>query len=167
MKSKIHDLSFCEPAKQFQKNKLLRMSKKIYIILLFLPFLFSCDAGTINYNNPNLPSYPVNLTLNTNFPPDSNVLFPGNYTVNYSQGIAGIVVFNTGSGFNAFDLACPNQVYGSACSSAMTIQGIEAKCNCNTAESPYSLYSGQSPGQPYTMKPYRVEVGDGFLHITN
>ena len=141
--------------------------KKILILLVFFPILFGCDAGTINYNNPNLPNYPVNLTLNMSLPPDSNVQFPGNYVVNYSQGVAGIVVFNTGTGFNAFDLACPNQLFGSACSSAMTINGIEAKCNCNTAENPYSLYSGQSPGQPYTMKPYRVEVNGNSLHISN
>lgn len=165
MKSKIHDPSFCELAKQFQKNKLLRMSKKILFLLLFLPFLFSCDGGSINYDNPNLPKYPVNLELNMSL--NSNLQFPGNYVVNYSQGIAGIVVFNTGTGFNAFDLACPNELFGSACSSPMSIQGIEAKCNCNTAENPYSLYSGQSPGQPYTMKPYRVTINGGYLIVTN
>ena len=141
--------------------------KKNLILLVVFPILFGCDGGSVNYNNPNLPSYPVNLTINMNLAPDSNVQFPGNYVVKYSQGIAGIVVFNTGSGFNDYDLACPNQLYGSACSSAMSIQGIEAKCNCNTAETPYSLFSGQSPGQNYPMKPYRVNVSGNSLIITN
>ncbi|MGC4041069.1 MAG: hypothetical protein QM710_09880 [Flavobacterium sp.] len=158
MKSKIH-----EP----QKNKLLRVSNKILILLVFLPFLFGCDGENINYKNPNLPNYLVNLSINTSLPQYSNLQFPSNHVIDYSQGVAGIVIFNTGSGYNAFDLACPNQLFGAGCSSAMTINGIEAKCNCNTAENPYSLFSGQSPGQNYTMKPYRVEVSGGNLIITN
>jgi len=139
--------------------------KKILLLLGLLPFLFACDAGTVNYKNPNIPNYPVNLYINMNL--NQNLQFPGNHYITYSQGVAGIVVFNTGSGYNAFDLACPNQLYGVGCSTAMSINGIEAKCNCNSSENPYNLFSGQSPGQPYTMKPYRVEISDGNLIITN
>jgi hypothetical protein len=141
--------------------------KKILILMAFFPFLFACDAGTVNYNNPNLPNYPVNLSINMSLPQYSNLQFPSNHVVNYTQGVAGIVVFNTGSGFNAFDLACPNQLFGSACSSAMTIDGIQAKCNCDVSENPYNLFSGQSPGQSYTMKPYRVEINGSNLIIFN
>ena len=139
--------------------------KKILFLLALMPFLFACDAGTVNYKNPNIPNYPVNLFINMNLNP--NLQFPGNHYITYSQGVAGIVVFNTGSGYNAFDLACPNQLYGVGCSTAMSINGIEAKCNCNSSENAYNLYSGQSPGQPYTMKPYRVEISGGDLIITN
>ncbi len=141
--------------------------KKIIMLLAFFPILFACDAGTVNYNNPNLPNYPVNLSINMSLPQYSSLQFPSNHAVNYTQGVAGIVVFNTGSGFNAFDLACPNQEFGTACSSPMSINGIEAKCNCNTSETPYNLFSGQSPGQPYTMKPYRVEINGSNLIILN
>ena len=140
--------------------------KKFLILLVFFPFLFGCDGGTINYNNPNIPNYPVNLQINMNLPQYSNLQFPSNHVVDYSQGARGIVIFNTGSGYNAFDLACPNQAFNT-CSSAMSINGIEAKCNCDTTESPYNLFSGQSPGQAYTMKPYRVEISGGNLIITN
>ncbi|MEO5778054.1 MAG: hypothetical protein ABIQ27_14225 [Flavobacterium sp.] len=136
-------------------------------MLLFLPFLFSCDGGNINYNNPNLPNYPVNLSINMSLPQYSNLQFPSNHIVDYTQGIAGIVVFNTGSSYQAYDLACPNQLFGSACSSAMTINGIEAKCNCNLSEATYSLFSGQSQGQPYQMKPYQVQISGGNLIIYN
>jgi hypothetical protein len=141
--------------------------KKILVLFAFLPLFFACDPGNINYKNPNLPNYPVNLSINTNLPQYANVRYPSNYIIDYSQGVAGIVVFNTGSGYNAFDLACPNQAYGTACSTAMTINGIEAKCNCNTSENPYLLFSGQSPGQPYTMKPYHVQISGDNLIITN
>ncbi len=140
--------------------------KRILVLLAFFPILYGCDAGTINYNNPNIPNYPVNLTINMNLPQYSNLQFPSNFVVNYTQGARGIVIFNTGSGYNAFDLACPNQAFNS-CTSAMTIIGIEAKCNCDTSERPYSLFSGQSPGQRYTMKPYRIEINGGNLVILN
>jgi nitrite reductase/ring-hydroxylating ferredoxin subunit len=149
-----------------KKNKLLYVSKKILILMVFVPLLFGCDAGTINYKNPNIPNYPVNFSVNMSLPQYSNLQFPSNYAVNYSYGARGIVIFNTGSGYNAFDLACPNQAF-SSCSTPLTINGIEAKCNCNTAENPYLLFSGQSPGQPYNLKPYRVQINGNTLLITN
>lgn len=146
-------------------NKIIM--KKILILLAVFPLLFACDPGNINYKNPNLPNYPVNLSINMNLPQYSNLQFPSNHIVDYSQGVAGIVVFNTGSSYAAYDLACPNQQWGTACSTGMTINGIEAHCNCDTAESPYNLFSGQSPGQQYPMKPYRVQMSGGNLIITN
>lgn len=155
MKLKIHELP---------KNKLLLVSKKILILLAFFPFIFCCDGGRINYNNPNIPNYPVNLQLNLSLPQYSNLKFPSNHIVDYSQGARGIVVFNTGSSYNAFDLACPNQTF-SSCTSPMTINGIDAKCGCDNAV--YSLFSGQSPGKQYTMKPYQVEISGDNLIIYN
>lgn len=142
---------------------------KILILLAFFPFIFGCDAGSINYNNPNIPNYPVNLQVNLNLPQYSNLQFPGYNIKDYSQGARGIVIFNTGSGFNAFDLACPNQAFN-ICTSPLSISSssaIEAKCNCDSTENPYSLYSGQSAGQNYPLKPYRVEVSGSNLIITN
>lgn len=138
--------------------------KKILILLVFFPFLFGCDAGTINYRNPNIPNYTVNLQLNLSLPQYSNLQFPSNHIVDYSQGARGIVVFNAGNSFLAFDLACPNISY-SDCPTPMTISGIEAKCNCDNTT--YNLFSGQSAGQQYPMKPYRVEMSGGNLIITN
>lgn len=138
--------------------------KKIFILLTVFPFLFGCDGGRVNYNNPNIPNYPVNLSINLSLPQYSNLQFPSNHVVDYSQGARGIVIFNTGSGYNAFDLACPNQSY-STCTSAMTINGIEAKCGCDNTV--YNLFSGQSPGQQYPMKPYNVQISGGNLVIYN
>lgn len=166
MKSKfIVSFRLLASGHEFQDNKLLRMSKKVYI-LLFLPFVFSCDGGSVNNNNPNIPNYQVNLQINLSLPAYSNLQFASNHIVDYSagSGARGIVVFNTGSGFNAFDLACPNQPFTS-CTSPMTITGIEAKCTCDNTT--YNLFSGQSPGQPYPMKQYRVEVSGGYLYVTN
>lgn len=138
--------------------------KKIFVLLVFLPFLIACDGGRINNNNPNIPNYPVNLQINLSLPAYSTLQFPSNHIVDYSQGAKGIVVFNAGNSFNAFDLACPNQPF-TTCTSAMIITGIEAKCSCDNTT--YNLYSGQSPGQQYPMKQYRVEVSGGYLYVTN
>lgn len=140
--------------------------KKIFVLLVFLPFLFACDGGRINNNNPNIPNYPVNLQINLSLPGYSNLQFPSNHIVDYGpvSGARGIVVFNTGSGYVAFDLACPNQPFDT-CTSPMTINGIEAKCACDNTT--YNLFSGQSPGQQYPMKQYRVEISGSYLYITN
>ena len=140
--------------------------KKIYIVLFFLPFLFSCDGGVVNYNNPNVPNFQVNLQLNMSLPQYNNLQFAGNHVVDYSQGARGIVVFNAGNTFLAYDLACPNQAFN-ICTQAMTVNSVEVKCNCNSSENSYSLYTGQSQGQQYPMKPYHVQVGGGYLYVTN
>jgi hypothetical protein len=140
--------------------------KKILILLAFFPFLFACDGGNINYNNPNIPNYPVNLSLNIDLPQYNELKYATGHFVDYSQGARGIVIFNTGTGYNAFDLACPNQAYNT-CSSPITIDGIEAKCNCNASENPYSLFTGQSGGQQYPLKPYHAELNGSNLVIYN
>ncbi|HRG18767.1 MAG TPA: hypothetical protein PLP39_06725 [Flavobacterium lutivivi] len=136
--------------------------KKIFPIIVLL-LLLSCDGGSFNNNNPYLPNYPVELQINMSLPQYSNLQYPSNHVVDYSQGVRGIVIFNTGSGFNAFDLACPNQALSSC--STMSIDGINATCDCDSAE--YSLFSGQSPGKQYRMKQYRVQINGSTLLIYN
>jgi nitrite reductase/ring-hydroxylating ferredoxin subunit len=140
--------------------------KQILFLLLIIPFAFSCDGGNINNNNPNIPNFPVNLQINLNLPANSNLQFPGNRIIDFSQGARGIVVFNTGSGFVAYDLACPNIAFD-LCTTPMTIPpgAIDANCSCD--DTVYSLYSGQSPGQPFPMKQYRVVQNGTVLTITN
>jgi nitrite reductase/ring-hydroxylating ferredoxin subunit len=138
--------------------------KKIFLLLILIPIIFGCDDGSVNNSNPNIPTYPVNLQINMNLPDYSTLQYPSNHIKNYSQGARGIVVFNTGSGYVAFDLACPNQPFNT-CTSSMTINGIEAKCGCDNTV--YNLYTGLSAGQPYPMKQYRVAVNGNILNITN
>jgi nitrite reductase/ring-hydroxylating ferredoxin subunit len=137
--------------------------KKLIAILLFTGFILSCDSGSVNYRNPYLPNYPVDLFINLNLPQYSNLNFPGNYVVDYSQGIKGIVIYNTGTGYTAFDIACPNQDLSSC--TAMVIQGVNAVCPCDDAQ--YSLFTGNAPGKDYPMKPYRVIVNGSSLNVRN
>jgi nitrite reductase/ring-hydroxylating ferredoxin subunit len=138
--------------------------KKLLYFLLLLPF-FSCDDSGFNNNNPYLPNYRFSFDINTNLPSYSNLQFPSNSVKIFpSDGPSkGIIVFNTGSSFNAFDGGCPNQNLSSC--STLTINGIEAVCPCDDAE--YNLFTGQSPGKEYPLKQYRVEVNGTSIRVYN
>lgn len=137
--------------------------KKIALLLMLNFVFFGCDSGVTRINNPNLPNYIVNESLNLNLPQYSPLQFVSNPVI-ISAGISGIVVMNTGTGYNAFDLACPNQQFGT-CPSAMTINGVEAVCACDN--STYSLFTGLGQGQQYPMKQYRTTLNGNILYITN
>ena len=139
---------------------------KNYIYILFIFLFFGCDKEDFQNNNPYLPNYPVNLNINMSLPQFSNLLSPANavYINSAGQGIRGIIVFNTGSGYVAYDAACPNQALASC--STMTLSGIDAICSCDNKR--YSLFSGQSQGMQYPMKRYRVEqISDVSLRVYN
>lgn len=138
--------------------------KKYFLLLLILPMFFGCSTNSPNNNNPYIPNYAVNVDINMNLPQYSNLKFVSNGVYIPNQGVRGIIVFNTsGTTYNAFDAACPNQALSSC--STMTIKGINALCACDGAE--YSLFSGQSTGKQYPLKQYRVEVNGNLLRVYN
>ncbi|WP_338410493.1 hypothetical protein [uncultured Flavobacterium sp.] len=139
--------------------------KKI-LILCIIPFFMACEQNSIINNNPYLPNYAVNFTVNLNLPTYSNLQFTANGVLitNAGVGIRGIFLFNTGNNtFTAFDAACPNQTLGSC--STMTLNGINAVCSCDGAE--YSLFTGISNGKTYPLKAYRTEVNGNIIRIYN
>lgn len=139
--------------------------KKLLLFLIF-PLFFSCEKENFNNNNPYLPNYSFNVNINMNLPQFSNLQFPSNavYINNGSAGVRGIIVFNTGGSYVAFDAACPNQPLSSC--STMTLIGINAICECDGSS--YSLFTGQAAGMQYPMKQYRVEQLDALsLRVYN
>ena len=137
--------------------------KNIFFLLIAVPMLICCTSNTINNNNPYLPNYNFTVDINMSLPNYSSLLYPSNAIYYPSQGVRGIIVFNTGGGYNAFDAACPNQALSSC--STMTIKGINSLCACDSAE--YSLFTGQSAGKQYPLKQYRVEVNGNMLRVYN
>ena len=136
------------------------------IILLFLVVaLFGCSKDKFNNNNPYIPNRGFSVVVNLNLPSYSNLQFAGNaaYVNDLNAGIRGVIVFNTGGAFLAYDAACPNQFISSC--STLEINGIMAKCPCDDAE--YNLFTGQSPGKEYPLKQYRVEVSGTLITIFN
>jgi nitrite reductase/ring-hydroxylating ferredoxin subunit len=137
------------------------MKKRLLLFFIF-PLLWACSNNGPNTNNPFLPNYTVEISINTNLPEYSKLIYPGIAIYYPGQGVKGIIVFNTGSGYNAFDAACPNQTLSSC--STMTIKGINAVCACDSAE--YSLFTGQG-GLQYPLKQYRVEVNGTVIRVYN
>ncbi len=141
---------------------------------MVFPILFGCSTNSPNNNNPYLPNYTVNLDINLNLPLYNWLSAPINAIYDGRQGVRGLFVFNTGSGYVAFDAACPNQAL-SACSTMdfkkldpndpSKIDKTTVVCPCDNAE--YSLFSGQSKGKPYPMKQYRVQVNGNMLKVYN
>ena len=139
---------------------------KKYLILFLLPLFFGCDKENFSNNNPYLPNYGFTTNINMNLPQYTTLQFPSNgvYINNAGVGVRGIFVFNTGSGYVAYDAACPNQDLSSC--STMTLSGVEAICPCDDVR--YSLFSGQAQGMQYPMKQYRVEQLDAVsLRVYN
>lgn len=144
---------------------LKNLMKNLIIVQALVLLLFSCDSGgTFNNKNPNIPNYSFNLEIDMSLPGNSNLQFASNHIVNYSVGARGIVVFNTGNNFVAFDLACPNIPYAN-CETPMEIDGIEAICECD--DTTYNLFSGQGTGQEYAMKQYRTSVEGNIVIVYN
>jgi nitrite reductase/ring-hydroxylating ferredoxin subunit len=137
------------------------MKKSVWIFILFSAFISCSDNGPVN-TNPFIPNYTFTVDINMNLPSYSKLLYPSNAVYYAGKGLKGLIIFNTGSGYNAFDAACPNQT-PSTCS-PMTIDGIDAVCSCDNKT--YSLFSGQGSLQ-YPMKQYRVEVNGNVLRIYN
>lgn len=136
--------------------------KKIWLLTLFVSVLFSCsDSGNSN-KNPYIPNYSVNLSVNMSLPAYSDLQFASNGVIVSGYGAKGIIIFNTGAGYTAFDAACPNQDLTSCV--AMTIKGINAVCSCDKAE--YSLFTGLG-GKEYPLKQYKVDVSGMILHVYN
>jgi nitrite reductase/ring-hydroxylating ferredoxin subunit len=122
----------------------------------------SCSNSDFNNKNPYIPNYSFTVDLNMNLPAYSNLKYASNAVFYAGVGAKGIYVFNTGSGYNAFDAACPNQVISSC--STMTLKGINVVCPCDDTE--YSLFTGQGKLQ-YPLKQYRVEVNGNVLRVYN
>lgn len=142
--------------------------KYLKILILFF-LIFSCDKdnNNVNNNNPYLPNYSFDFTINMNLPQYNNLIYPSNavFVNTAGVGIKGVIVFNAGNGnYVAFDAACPNQPLQDC--STMTINGVLAKCPCDNAE--YSLFTGLAPGKQYPMKMYRIEKLDNVtLRVYN
>jgi len=141
------------------------MFRRLIVLSVLTIVILSCDKDRDSNNNPYLANYGFSIQVNMNLPAYSNLQFAGNSVkVNeFGVGNRGIIVFNSGSGFFAFDGACPNQPL-STCST-LEINGPSATCPCDNAV--YSLFNGQSPGLQYSLKQYRAELNGNTVIVSN
>jgi len=139
--------------------------KKLLLFLVTLILFTNCSKDdNIKNKNPYLPNYPVNLTINLDLPSYVELQYVSNYKYigSAGSGIKGIIVFNNGNGYHAFDASCPN-LYPADCE-RMTVTGIKAICECDNSE--YSLFTGLGNLQ-YPLKQYRTELNGTILKIYN
>ncbi|WP_281235393.1 Rieske (2Fe-2S) protein [Flavobacterium gelatinilyticum] len=136
--------------------------KKIWLFIVFICVLSACSDHERSNKNPYIPSYAVNLSVDMNLPLYSDLKYASNAVIVPNQGAKGIIIFNAGSGYNAFDAACPNQEVNSC--TAMTIDGINAVCSCDKTS--YSLFTGLG-GKEYALKQYKVQVTGTVIHVYN
>jgi nitrite reductase/ring-hydroxylating ferredoxin subunit len=142
-----------------------KIVQPIAVLSLLLLITLGCSKDRVNNNNPYLANLSFSVQVNMNLPLYSNLQFAGNSVkVNeINAGNRGIIVFNTGSGYVAFDGACPNQEL-SSCSTLILNSGT-ATCPCD--EAIYSLYNGQAPGKQYPLKQYRAELNGNSVIVSN
>lgn len=139
--------------------------KKYFLIIIISLFFLGCSNNENSNKNPYIPNYSFAVDLDLNLPLYSNLKYVSNPIYYADAGARGIIVMYTGSGYNAFDAACPNQELSSC--STMTINGINAVCSCDKKE--YNLFTGQATtAATYPMKQYRVQVvSENKIHISN
>ncbi|MRX66737.1 Ferredoxin subunit of nitrite reductase or a ring-hydroxylating dioxygenase [Flavobacterium resistens] len=136
--------------------------KKIWLLIVFVCALSACSDSQRSNKNPYIPNYSVNLSVDMNLPAYSNLKFVSNGVIVPNFGAKGIIIFNAGNSYNAFDAACPNQEINSC--AAMTIDGIYAVCSCDKVQ--YSLFTGLG-SKEYPLKQYKVEVVGSVIHVYN
>lgn len=139
--------------------------KKIFLVAICFALLSRCGKDNFNNNNPYLPNYNFSMEINTDLPLYNSLKFASN-GIRVFQANApsnGVIIFNTGNSYTAYDGSCPNQAIASC--SRLTISGINGVCQCQSEQ--YNLFTGQSPNQQYPLKPYRVEVNGSIIRVYN
>jgi nitrite reductase/ring-hydroxylating ferredoxin subunit len=139
--------------------------KKAVILSLLIVLSWGCSKDGFSNQNPYLPNYGFSMEVNTNLPSYNSLLFTGNsvrvYPVNGPTN--GVILFYTGSTYNAFDGSCPNQNITTC--SKLTLSGSNAHCECEAEN--YNLFNGQTTGKPYGLKQYRVQVNGNVITVYN
>ncbi|MBN2350104.1 MAG: hypothetical protein JXJ22_14790 [Bacteroidales bacterium] len=155
----------------FFKTKLAILS----VFLMFLVTLISCEKS----NSDVIPDTVVNITINVLDDPEYYMLrvannavkitrnFPGSFT-GYNNN--GIIVYNAGNEFYAFDCTCTYQVEKSISVFLGSLEGTAMCPECN------SLFLLMNNGQPtndgpahFPLKNYKTyySPSTGEIHIYN
>ncbi len=142
------------------------MPRKIFSFLWFVMILTGCESDNTRIRNPYVPNYPFNITINMELPLYNSLLYPSNavFIPPTLAGANGIIIFNAGGSYMAYEANCPNQTITSC--SRLQINGIRAVCPCDELE--YSLFTGLPVTEgEYAMIPYRIERNGNVLRVWN
>lgn len=139
--------------------------KKLFLLFIITISFLGCSKDSFSNRNPYLPDYPFSININLNLPQYSNLRHPSTSVRVFGEGLGtrGLIVFNTGSGYRAYDVACPNHELRDC--STMELQGVSAECLCDGLK--YLLFTGLSDGAEYPLKQYRVDVMGDVIKVSN
>ena len=142
---------------------------RLIIKYLAVPFWFillitACKKNA-NYNNPYLENVSFSIEINMDLPEYAPLKYANNSVLVRNAGIKGVIVFNTGNSYNAFEASDPNH-YPSSCS---TMQPNQFTCRCDCEGNTYSLHTGQitSGDGQYSLKAYHISQTGNKLRISN
>lgn len=138
--------------------------KKIGVLILVLVFLISCKDDYTD-GNSYLPNVPVNFSINLLLSEGNKLLVAGFDT--FDKGVNGVIVFNNGLTYSAFDLACPH-ITPQGCSKMTFSQSdLYMVCPCDGEEFSKIDGSPQNPEIRQAARSYIVtKIGD-VLYIRN
>lgn len=143
------------------------MFRKFFSSLLLIMILIGCESDNGRIRNPFVPNYPFNITINMELPLYNSLLYPSNAIFippGLGAGANGVIVFNAGGSYRAYEANCPNHTITSC--SRLTLEGIRALCPCDELE--YSLFTGLPIAEgDYAMIPYQIEQNGNTLRIWN
>ncbi len=139
--------------------------KRTFLLVMLLGILLSCNKDKFNNENPFLPNYAFSMNVDMNLPLYSGIQNPGNAIKVYpANGPArGVIIFNSGSEYKAYDGSCPNQEITSC--SVLTYTSSNAVCGCDNSS--YNMFTGLCAGKDYPLKQYRTEVNGLMLRVFN
>jgi len=136
-----------------------------FLILILVLVSFSSCKKNNTYSNPYLEDVGFSIQINMDLPEYAPLKYANNSVLVHNVGIKGVIVFNTGNGYNAFEASDPNH-FPSTCS---TMQPNQFTCTCNCEDNTYSLHTGQlTNGEgSYSLKPYHISQMGNTLRISN
>jgi nitrite reductase/ring-hydroxylating ferredoxin subunit len=152
------------------KSVVLKAMKKITYAILTLIFILSCSNDDTSNRNPYLADANFSFDINLNLPLYGSLSTPGSsiYIGNNNVGIKGVFVYNTGSGYLAWEASCPNHTPSSC--STMVIEG-GTTCRCDCEDYLYSLANGSplsdSEKKLHCLLFYRVDINGNVLVVSN
>lgn len=145
-------------------SKSLSIMNSKFLLLAIFFILFACKKNEID-KNPYLENISFSIEINLDLPEYASLKYANNSVLVHNAGIKGILVFNNGNGYNAFEASDPNHFPGD-CSQ---MHPNQFTCTCDCENNQYSLYTGQiTRGEgKYSLKPYHIHLSGNRLRIYN
>lgn len=141
----------------------------ILIRIFLISIIFSLISCVKEHRNNNyLPKTNFSIRINTKLPLYNKLKTPLSpiEITHENAGLRGIVVINTGSGYRAWERACPNRPL-SECSTMVVVDNIQMECPCDKIV--YNLVNGSvlRGTSAHSLLSYKVEQSGDILIISN